>query len=103
MIAIMILVLYNIGTAPNIELAVVSEELKSDHIVLTLEWISENGMSAFSELNVVPQAEIISLGPSSRQLVISYNTSYNASAVASLCGQQSLHSIELHYGELLHS
>ena len=97
-----------IGIAPNIELALISEEFKNDSIVLSLEWTVENGTGAFSGLNIVPQAGIMNLGPSSstrlyRQLVISYNTSYNISVVASLCGWYSSHSIELHYGELLQS
>ena len=92
-----------IGIAPNIEVALISEDFKNDSIVLTLEWTVENG--AFIGLNVVPQAEIMNLGSSNRtgQLVISYNTSYNISGVASLCGRYSSHSIELHYGEFLQS
>ena len=60
----------------------------------------ENG--AFNSLSVTPQAlETVNFGPSSRQLMLSYNTSYSVSVVASLCGQIISHSIELHYGELL--
>ena len=60
----------------------------------------ENG--AFNSLSVVPQAlETVNFGPSSRQLILSYNISYSISAVASFCGQNTSHSIELHYGELL--
>ena len=92
-----------IGIAPNIELALISEDLKNDTIVLTLEWTVENGNGTFSRLNVVPHAENMTLGPSSRQLVLSYNTLYNVSAVASLCEWHSSYSIQLHYGELLQS
>ena len=87
---------------PVVSLRVVirSEQFGNETVVVVLEWTVENG--AFNRLNVVPQAETVdSLGPSSRQLMLSYNTSYNISAVASLCGQYSSHSIELHYGELL--
>lgn len=97
----MILLLYTGMTqpTPNIELTLVSQDFENNSIVLTLEWTVENG--AFSRLSVVPQAEIMNLGPSSRQLAISYNTSYNVTAVASLCEQHSSHSVELRYGELL--
>ena len=87
---------------PVVSLRVVigSEQFGNETVVVVLEWTVENG--AFNRLNVVPQAKTVeSLGPSSRQLMLSYNTSYNISAVASLCGQYSSHSIELHYGELL--
>ena len=60
----------------------------------------ENG--AFNSLSVAPQAlETMNFRHSSRQLMLSYNTSYSVNAVASLCGQITLHSIELHYGKLL--
>ena len=60
----------------------------------------ENGV--FNNLSVAPQAlETVNFGPSSRQLMLSYNISYSVSVVASLCGQNTSHSIELHYGELL--
>jgi hypothetical protein len=80
-----------------------SVQFENETVVVALEWTVENG--AFSGLNVVPQAEAaVNLGPSSRQLRLSYNTSYNISAVASqLCGQNSSNSLELHYGKLLQS
>ena len=74
-------------------------QFENETVVVVLEWTVENG--AFMSLSVVPHAEIVSLGPSSRQVMLSYNTIYNVNAVASLCGQYSLHSIELHYDELL--
>ena len=58
---------------PDIELTLVSLEFENNSIIITLEWTVENG--AFSSLSVVPQTEIVNLGPSSRQLVITYNTS----------------------------
>jgi hypothetical protein len=87
---------------PVIEVTVASDsvQFENETVVVVLEWTVENG--SFSSLNVIPQAEAVNLGPSSRQLRLSYNTSYNISAVASqLCGQYSSHSIELHYCELL--
>ena len=84
---------------PSIKLVLISQEFENNSVDLTLEWTVENG--AFSRLSVVPQAEIMNLGPSSRQLVIFYNTLYNVTAVASLCEQHSSQSIELCYGELL--
>ena len=77
----------------------VSERFVNETTILTLQWTVENG--AFSSLNIVPQVKITYLGPSSRELMLSYNLVYNVTAVASLCGQYSSHSTELHYGELL--
>ena len=85
---------------PVIEVNVVSEQFKNNSIVITVEWTVENG--AFNSLSVVPQAlETVNFGPSSRQLMLSYSVSYSINTVASLCGQNTSHSIELHYGELL--
>ena len=84
---------------PVIEVTLTSVQFENETVVIALEWTVENG--AFSSLNVVPQAEAVNLGPSSRQLMLSYNTSYNISAVASLCRQYSSHSLQLHYRKLL--
>ena len=84
---------------PVVEVTLTSVQFENETVVIALEWTVENG--AFSSLNVVPQAEAVNLGPSSGQLVLYYNTSYNISAVASLCGQYSSHSLQLHYRELL--
>ena len=69
----------------NIEVNVVSVGCENETVVVTLVWTVENG--AFSGLSIVPQVEIINLGPSRRQLVISYNTSYNVSVMTILCDQ----------------
>ena len=82
---------------PNIEVNVVSVEFENETVVVTLVWTMENG--ALSGLSIVPQVEIVNLGPSSRQLVISYNSSYNVSVMTILCGQNSSQSIELHYSK----
>ena len=86
---------------PTVEVTVRSEQFKNESVVVTLEWTVVNG--AFMGLSVVPMAATVNLGPSSRQLMLSYNTSYNVTVVARLCGQYSSHSIELHYGELLYT
>ena len=76
----------------------VSVEFENETVVVTLVWAVENG--AFSGLSIVPQVDqIMNLGPSSRQLVISYNISYNVSVMTILCDQNSSQSIELHYSE----
>ena len=84
---------------PVIEVTVGSIQFENETVVVTLQWTVENGV--FSGLSVIPQVEIMNLGPSSRQVMLFYNTSYNVSAVASLCGQYSSNSTQLHYGELL--
>ena len=78
---------------PSIKLTLVSQEFENNSVDLTLEWTVENG--AFRRLSVVPQAEIMNLRPSSRWLVIFYNTLYNVTVVASLCEHHSSHSIQL--------
>ena len=87
------------GTAPPntvVELNVQSEELRSDNVTVILESTVENYV-----INVEPQVTILYLGPTSVQLIISYNILYNVSAVATQCGQNSshVHFIELQYGE----
>ena len=89
------------GTAPPntvVELNVQSEELRSENITVTLESTVENYV-----ISIEPQVTIFYLGPTSVQLIISYNTLYNVSAVATQCGQNSsqVHFIELQYGESL--
>ena len=84
---------------PVVEVTLTSVQFENETVVVALEWTVENG--AFSSLNIIPQAEAVNFGPSSGQLMLSYNTSYNISAVASLCGQYSSHSLQIHYCELL--
>ena len=85
---------------PVVQVNVVSELFNNNSIVITLEWTVENG--TFNNLSVVPEAlESINIGASIRLLMISYNIIYNVTAVASLCGQYSTHSVQLYYGELL--
>ena len=93
------MICHRTGT-PVIEVNVVSEQFEDNSIVISVEWTVENGR--FNSLSVVPQAlETVNFGPSSRQLMLSYNVSYSVSVLASFCGQNTSHSIELHYGKLL--
>ena len=75
----------------------ITEQFENDTIIIMLEWTVEYG--TFNSLSVTPQVETVSLGPCRRQLLLSYNTFYNVSILANLCGQYSSHSIELHYSE----
>ena len=84
-----------IGTTPpsTVEYLLL-EEFGSDNVTVALELTAERGV-----ISIEPQVTIFYLGPTSIQLIISYNTLYNVSAVATQCGQNSSHFIELHYGE----
>ena len=76
-----------------------SEQFENETVIITLEWTVQNG--AFHGISVDPQDLVDSVytGPTTIQLIVSYNTLYNVSAVATLCGQNSSHFLELHYGE----
>ena len=46
-------------------------------------------------------AEMVSITTSSVQITVSYNTFYNVSVEATLCGQMNVSSVEIYYGEFL--
>ena len=81
-----------IFSSPSFE---ISEEFGNESITISLELTVEN-----SEISVEPQAlDLTNLGPTRIQLILSYNTLYNVSATATLCGQNITHFIGLHYGK----
>lgn len=82
---------------PNIELNIASAQFANETVIVVLEWTVENG--SFHDLIIAPQVETVNLGPSSRQVAVSYNTSYSIRGEARLCRQYSSHSINLHYGK----
>ena len=53
-----------------------------------------------SVISVESQAlDLMNLGPTRIQLILSYNTLYNVSATATVCGQNVAHFIGLQYGK----
>ena len=69
---------------PNVN---VSELFGTSSITVTLEWAHKNGVSY--GISADPPVAVNYTGKSSAQLVVSYNTKYNISVVASLCGRSS--------------
>ena len=71
-----------------------------DNVTVILEWTPENGMSY--NVSVVPQVAVRFTGDRSVQLTASYNTVYNVSVVATLCGRNNATTATgLSYGECL--
>ena len=61
-------------------------------------WTLKNGVSY--SVSVDPEVEVINYsGKSSAQLILSYNTNYNVSVVASLCGKSSTTFTVINYGK----
>ena len=80
-----------------------SSQFGNESVILMLEWTGEhNSVSSYS-VDIFPQADIVVNDRSARlilQIELLYNTLYNVSIIASLCGKNSSSFIELHYGEL---
>ncbi len=76
----------------------VSEDFQMNFVAVTLEWIANNGVSYV--VNITPEIAINYMGKSSARLILSYNTEYNVSVVASLCGtSEAVHST-INYSKL---
>ena len=78
----------------------VSEEYQADNVTVTVMWAPAELMDdIIFSTKVSPLVPIISIGSTSRQLIISYNTEYNLSVVAiALCGNATASKM-LNYGE----
>ena len=67
---------------------------------VTLEWTNKNGVT----YTVSSDPEVLDIsytGSNSTQLAVSYNTKYNISVVASLCGKNDTVFTIINYGKLL--
>jgi hypothetical protein len=83
-----------VTTVPTIT----SEELRNDSVVVTLELMTVK--NSVISVESQPQAQNISnLDPRHVLLTLPYNTFYNVSIIATLCGQSTSNIIELHYGK----
>ena len=80
-----------------------SSQFGNESVILMLEWTGEhNNLSSYS-VDIFPQANVVVNNRSARltlQIELLYNTLYNVSIIASLCGINSSSFVELHYGEL---
>jgi formyltetrahydrofolate synthetase len=62
----------------------ISKQSQSKDISVTLEWTHTNGVSY--NVSVDPEVAVNHTGRNSAQFIVSYDTKYNVSVVASLCG-----------------
>ena len=77
----------------------ISEHFQMNFVSVTLKWTAKNGISY--SVNVNPETAINYTGEWSAQLSVLYNTKYNVSVVASLCGtSQAVNSMTINYGKL---
>ena len=77
----------------------ISEHFQTNFVSVTLEWTAKNGVSYVVSVN--PETTISYTGKRSTQLIVLYNTKYNVSVVASLCGiNQEVYSTIIEYGKL---
>ena len=74
-----------------------------DHLTVLIEWMAEKGVTYNIRSENLREmcAKIVSVTTSSAQITVSYNTSYNVSVEATLCGQMNVSSVEIYYGEFL--
>jgi hypothetical protein len=83
-----------------------AERFGSDNITVILEWPDEGGGVSYSA-SVVPESLMVEMltgsvtGFINTKLVLLYNTPYNLSTVATLCGVNSTNITELNYGEFI--
>ena len=77
-----------------------------DNITISLSWTQQDSDISYN-VTVVPQVTMRLIPGSERasvQLILFYNTLYNVSIVATLCGRNIFSTaIELSYGEFSHS
>ena len=80
-----------------------SEHFYEDNVTIILMYTHENPLVSFN-VGVIPQLPVSLLGnthaPIATPLQLSYNTHYNISVVASLCGQAiATNSVKLFFGK----
>ena len=78
-----------------------TEHIKNDHVLMTLEWTQTDPTYSFHITVVLPLP--VSFSTSTQvQIRASYNTAYNVSILVSSCGQYTVTAFfkEVFYGEL---
>ena len=73
-------------------------------VMISMQWAQEiyQGLSVSYNISVLPVvgAKITTINNTRANLTLSYNTPYNVSVVADLCGQSSVTTLtEINYGE----
>ena len=66
----------------------ITEQLGLDRVTVNLEWTHKNGVSY--NVSVNPQVAVNYAGRNRAQLFVLYDTEYNVSVIASLCGRNSI-------------
>ena len=88
--------LFIFTVSPNVN---ISREFEADRVRVALEWTHTNGVSY--AISVDPEVNVSYSWRKSAQLVVPYNTKYNISVVASLCGNTRAVFIMINYGKLM--
>ena len=74
-------------------------QFDTDSVIVILQWTYQNGVSY--NVNTIPQINATLIEETSVQMLICYNTAYNVSITATLCGQNSVTTIvPLNYGKI---
>ena len=74
-----------------------NEQFGIDNITVVVGWSEQDGV--LDNLIILPRAIKISNGSTNVVLTIHYNILYNISIIISLCGQVSINTLVLNYGE----
>ena len=70
---------------------------ETDNILVVLDWTSENGVSY--NVTAIPHVAVVFNASTSVQLALHYNTQYNVSILATLCGERNAVYYNLNIGE----
>ena len=77
----------------------ISREFEADRVRVALEWTHTNGVSY--AIRVDPEVNVSYSWRQSAQLVVPYNSKYNISVIASLCGRnRTIFTEVINYGKL---
>ena len=76
----------------------ISEQFGTNSITVTLMWSHKNGVSY--SVNVDPEVAVNYIGRNRAHLTVSYDTIYNVSVVASLCGIITTNLTIIYHGKL---
>lgn len=72
-----------------------------DHLTVLLEWMAEKGVIYNVSTETETVAKNVTTSKFNAQIMVSYNTFYNVSVEATLCGQKNVSTVKIYYGELL--
>ena len=70
-----------------------TEVFEEDNVTIFLEWAAENATGVIYNVSIIPRVPIIKLSDTSIELRVAYNTAYNLSIFATLCGRNSANTV----------